>query len=350
MDYRRLGRTELDVSAVCLGTMTYGEQNTEREGHAQMDVALEHGVNFFDTAELYPIPPNRETQGRTERIIGTWFKARRTRDKVILATKVVGRTDMDWFRKDGSLGRLTRQQIEEAVNRSLKNLQTDYIDLYQVHWSDRNISGFGGNPTRWVDVEPVEDENSIESTLEVMQDLVKAGKIRHVGISNESSWGTMRYITAAERYGLPRVASIQNAYSLINRTFEVNLAEVALRENVGLLAYSSLAQGYLTGKYQNGALPAGARKTLFNRLQRYEKPGAAEAVADYVKVAADAGLDPAQMAIAFALSRSFMTSVIIGATTLQQLANNLAAADVQLGKEVLDAIDAVHQLRGNTSP
>lgn len=350
MDYRRLGRTELDVSAICLGTMTYGEQNTEREGHAQMDVALEHGVNFFDTAELYPIPPNRETQGRTERIIGTWFKERGARDKVVLATKVVGRTDMDWFRKDGSLGRLTRQQIEEAVNRSLKNLQTDYIDLYQVHWSDRNISGFGGNPTRWVDVEPVEDENSIESTLEVMQDLVKAGKIRHVGISNESSWGTMRYITAAERYGLPRVVSIQNAYSLVNRTFEVNLAEVALRENVGLLAYSSLAQGYLTGKYQNGALPAGARKTLFNRLQRYEKLGAAEAVADYVKVAADAGLDPAQMAIAFALSRSFMTSVIIGATTQQQLANNLAAADVRLGKEVLDAIDAVHQLRGNTSP
>ena len=350
MDYRRLGRTELDVSAICLGTMTYGEQNTEREGHAQMDLALEQGVNFFDTAELYPIPPNRETQGRTERVIGTWFKERRTRDKVILATKVVGRTDMDWFRKDGSLGRLTRVQIEEAVNRSLKNLQTDYIDLYQVHWSDRNTSGFGGNPTRWVDVEPVEDENSIESTLEVMQDLVKAGKIRHVGISNESSWGTMRYITAAERYGLPRVASIQNAYSLRNRTFEVNLAEVALRENVGLLAYSSLAQGYLTGKYQNGALPKGARKTLFNRLQRYEKPGAAEAVADYVKLAADAGLDPAQMAIAFAMSRSFMTSVIIGATTQEQLLSNLKASQVRLDEDVVERIDLIHQLRGNPSP
>ncbi|EFO32652.1 Tas protein [Roseibium sp. TrichSKD4] len=350
MDYRRLGRTDLDVSSICLGTMTYGEQNTEKEGHAQMDVSVGHGVNFFDTAELYPIMPNRETQGRTERIIGSWFKARGNRDKIVLATKVVGRTEMDWFREDGSLGRLTRNQIEEAVNRSLKNLQTDYIDLYQLHWPDRNVSGFGSNLTRWADVDPAEDENSIESTLEVLQDLVKAGKIRHVGLSNESAWGTMRYVAAAERYGLPRVVSIQNAYSLLNRTFEVNLAEIALRENVGLLAYSALAQGYLTGKYKDGARPAGARKTLFDRLQRYEKPGAAEAINDYLEIAKGAGLDPSQMAISFALSKSFMTSVIIGATSQKQLVADLEAVDVKLDADVLEKIDLVHQMRGNPSP
>ena len=350
MDYRRLGRTDLTVSSLCLGTMTFGEQNTEREGHAQMDLAFEFGVNFLDTAELYPVPPNRHTQGRTERIIGNWMKQRGNRESVVLATKVVGRTDMDWFRKDGSKGRLTRAQIEEAVDASLKNLQTDYIDLYQIHWADREISGFGSNPTRWSHVPPAEDENSIESTLEVMADLVKAGKIRHVGLSNESSWGTMTYVAAAEAKDLPRPVSIQNAYSLINRTFEVNLAEVAHRENVGLLAYSPLAQGYLTGKYMNGALPRGARKTLFNRLQRYQKPGSERAVSDYVGLAGEAGLDPAQMALAFARSRSFMTSVIIGATHMDQLETNLASANVTLSEDVLQKIDAIHQLRGNPAP
>jgi len=350
MDFRRLGRTDIDVSVLCLGTMTWGEQNTEREGHAQMDLAVERGVNFFDTAELYPIPPNRETQGRTERIIGTWFKERGNRDKIVLATKVVGRTQMNWFREDGQLGELTREQIEFAVDRSLKNLQTDYIDLYQIHWPDRNVSGFGSNPTRWADPEPTPDENSIESTLEVLGDLVKAGKIRHVGLSNESAWGTMRYVTAAEHKNLPRVASIQNAYSLINRTFEVNLAEIARREDVGLLAYSALGQGYLSGKYRDGALPKGARKTLFDRLQRYEKPGAEDTVNAYLDLADEHGIDPAQMAIAFAASRSFMTSVIIGATSLDQLQANLDAENLILHPELLERIDAIHQLHGNPSP
>ncbi|PVB61204.1 NADP(H)-dependent aldo-keto reductase [Labrenzia sp. 011] len=350
MEQRRLGRTDVQVSALCLGTMTFGEQNSEAEGHAQMDLALEKGINFFDAAELYPIPPKRETQGRTERIIGTWLARTGNRDKVVIATKVVGRTDMDWFRENGAHGRLTREQIEFAVDRSLKNLQTDHIDLYQIHWPDRNTAGFGSNPTRWRDVEPAEDENSIESTLEVLADLVKAGKIRHIGISNESSWGTMRYVAAAERYGLPRIASIQNAYSFVNRTFETNLAEVAHREDVGLLGYSVLAQGYLTGKYRDGALPAGARKTLFNRLQRYEHPRALQAVDAYVDLAREAGLDPSQMAVAFAMSRSFMTSVILGATRLDQLETDIAAAELTLSEDVLEKIDALHQEFGNPAP
>ncbi|WP_417687567.1 aldo/keto reductase [Roseibium sp.] len=350
MDYRRLGRTDITVSSLCLGTMTFGEQNTEAEGHAQMDLAVDRGVNFFDAAELYPIPPSRHTQGRTERIIGTWFKERGGRDKIIMATKVIGRSDMDWFRKDGSKGRLTRQQIEEAVDQSLKNLQTDYIDLYQIHWPDRNVPGFGANPTRWEDVEPASDENSIHSTLEVMADLVKAGKIRHLGLSNESAWGTMTYLKEAEMHGLPRVVSIQNAYSLVNRTFDTGLAEVALRENVGLLAYSALAQGYLTGKYRDGAAPAGSRKVLFDRLQRYERAGAQETMNEYLDLAAKHGLDPAQMALSFAHSRSFMTSVILGATKMEQLENDLGAADLVLSDEVLGGIDDIHQRRGNPCP
>lgn len=350
MEQRPLGRTDIKVSALCLGTMTFGEQNTEAEGHAQMDYALEKGINFFDAAELYPIPPNRETQGRTERIIGSWFQKTGHRDKVVMATKVVGRTVMDWFRENGETGELSRKQIEFAVDRSLRNLQTDYIDLYQIHWPDRTVSGFGSNPSRWQDVEPVENENSIQSTLEVLGDLVKAGKIRHVGLSNESAWGTMRFVTASEQSNVPRVVSIQNAYSLINRTFETALAEVAHREGVGLLAYSALAQGYLTGKYRNGALPAGARKTLYNRLQRYEQAGSSEAVEAYFALAKDAGLDPAQMAIAFAMSRSFMTSVILGATRMDQLETDIAAADLTLSADVLEKIDALHQEFGNTAP
>lgn len=350
MDYRRLGRTDLNVSSICLGTMTFGEQNTEAEGHAQMDFAIDRGVNFLDTAELYPIAPIKETQGRTERIIGTWLKSRGNRDKIILASKVVGRTANTWFRKDGSEGRLTKVQIEEAVDQSLRNLQTDYIDLYQLHWPDREVSGFGSNPTQWVDPAPVDDETPIETTLEALAGLVKAGKVRHIGLSNESAWGTMTFVKAAEAMGLPRVVSIQNAYSLVNRTFEINLAEIALRENVGLLAYSALAQGYLTGKYQNGALPHGARKTLFNRLQRYEKPGTAEAIDDYLALAKDAGLDVAQMALAFALSRSFVTSVIIGATRMDQLETDLGAVNVKITADLEARINAIHQVRGNPAP
>ncbi|QDG75453.1 aldo/keto reductase [Labrenzia sp. PHM005] len=350
MEMRTLGRTDIKVSALCLGTMTFGEQNTEAEGHAQMDYALEKGVNFFDTAELYAIPPKKETRGRTERIIGTWFKKTGNRDKVVLATKVVGRTGMDWFRGHGKGASLIREEIEFAVDRSLKSLQTDYIDLYQIHWPDRNMSNFGANPTRWAAPDRVEGENSIESTLEVMADLVKSGKVRQIGISNESSWGTMRYVAASEHLGLPRVASIQNTYNLVNRTFETGLAEIADREDVGLLGYSALAQGYLSGKYRGGALPAGSRKCLFDRLQRYEHPRALAAYDAYFDLAKEAGLDPAQMAIAFAKSRDFMTSVILGATRMEQLETDIGAADVTLSSDVLEKIDAIHQEFGNPAP
>jgi aryl-alcohol dehydrogenase-like predicted oxidoreductase len=348
MDLRPLGRTGLSVSAICLGTMTWGEQNSEAEGHAQMDMALDRGVNFFDTAELYPIPPKPETQGRTEAIIGTWFKSRGTRDRVILATKVCGRSQSTWFRDDGSPCELSRRQIEEAVDKSLKRLQTDYIDLYQLHWPDRPVPQFGSNPTIFRRVEG--PEHPIPEILETLGDLVRAGKIRHVGLSNESPWGTMRFLHAAETRGLPRVASIQNAYSLLNRTFEGGLAEIAIREQVGLLAYSPLAQGYLTGKYAGGALPAGSRKQLFDRLQRYETPGAAPAIEAYLALAREAGLDPAQMALAFVTSRSFVTSNIIGATSLEQLRTALDSTAVAIPPELEAGIDAIHLRHTNPCP
>jgi len=350
MQYRRLGRTDLKVSAVCLGTMTFGEQNSEADGHAQMDRARDAGVNFLDAAELYPVAPKAETQGRTEEIIGTWLKSRGRRAETIVATKVVGRTAMTWFRQDGSTGRLDRRQIDEAVENSLRRLQTDYIDLYQLHWPDRNVPRFGSNPTIWSTPEPAADEVPIEETLEALAALVASGKVRHVGLLNESAWGTMRFLAAAERLGLPRVVSIQNAYSLVNRTFEVGLAEVALREDVGLLAYSPLAQGFLTGKYLDGARPAGARRTLFNRQQRYEGPHAEEAIAAYVALAREAGLDPAVMAIAFSLTRPFTTATIIGATTMAQLETDLTAADVALSPELEAKIDAIHRRVMNPCP
>ena len=246
MNYRRLGRTDLMVSELCLGTMTFGEQNTEAEGHAQMDYAVERGINFFDTAELYPIPPKAETQGATERIIGSWFKARGNRDKIILATKVVGRTDMDWFRDGRRKGELNREQIEEAVNKSLKRLQTDYIDLYQLHWPSRNVPIFGANQ-----FDPRKERNGvpIEDTLAVLGELIKEGKIRHIGVSNESPWGVCEYIKQAEMKGLPRIATIQNLYNLTARAFESTLLdEVCFREEVSLLAYSPLAFGQQIGR------------------------------------------------------------------------------------------------------
>jgi aryl-alcohol dehydrogenase-like predicted oxidoreductase len=348
MKYQKLGRTDLNVSLICLGTMTWGQQNTEAEGHEQMDYALDQGVNFWDTAELYSIPPMRETQGSTERIIGSWFKSRGKRDKVILASKVVGRTDNDWFRDGGVPGRLTRAHIAEAVDKSLKRLGTDYIDLYQLHWPDRPIA-WGSNPTVYQHM-PSSDDVPIDETLRGLEAMVKAGKIRHIGLSNESAWGTMTFLKHAEMSGLPRIASVQNAYSLLNRTNETALAEIFMREDVGLLAYSPLAQGFLTGKYLDGARPAGTRTTLFNRSQRYQKPGSEDAVRAYVALAKEMGLDPAQMALAFVNTRPFLGANIIGATSMAQLKTNIASINVAMTPELEERINAIHQVHMNPAP
>ena len=350
MQKRRLGRTDLHVSAICLGTMTWGQQNSEAEGHAQMDRAFERGVNFLDTAELYPIPPKPETQGATERIIGAWMKARGNRDKVVLASKVVGRTANDWFR-GGRPSKLVRTDILDAVGKSLSRLQTDYIDLYQIHFPERRVP-WGSNPSRIGAWPPPQDadETPIAETIAVFDELVKAGKIRHFGLSNESSWGLMRFLFESEKGNGPRVATLQNAYNLVNRGFEVNLAETCYREDVSLLAYSPLAQGYLTGKYDHGARPAGARTTLFDRGQRYETPNAAEAQLEYNELARSFGMEPALFANAFVCNRPFVAANIIGATSLAQLDMALDSAEVAWTDEMQKAVDAIHQRVGNPCP
>lgn len=350
MRRNRLGTSDVTVSAVCLGTMTFGQQNTEAEGHAQLDLAFDRGIDFVDTAELYAIPPKPETQGRTEEIIGTWMKARGNRDKVVLASKVCGRSASTWFRKDGSRCRLTRAQIDEAVFGSLRRLGTDYIDLYQVHWPERAVPAFGANAPIWNDPKPHAEETPIEESLAALADHVKAGRIRQIGLSNESAWGTMRWFAAADALGVARPVSIQNAYSLVNRMYEVALAEVSAREGIGLLAYSPLGQGYLTGKYLGGARPAGARTTLFGRGQRYEGTNAEEAIAAYCALAAELGVTPATLALAFVASKSFVASTIIGATTIAQLEEDLAAFDFAITPEIAAKIDAIHLRFPNPAP
>ncbi|MEP9352466.1 aldo/keto reductase [Xanthobacter sp. KR7-65] len=350
LDYRPLGRTGLSVSSIALGTMTFGQQNTEAEGHAQLDLARDRGINLIDTAELYSIPPKAETQGSTERIIGSWLKSRGGRDKIILATKVAGRSDNTYLRADGAPTRLNARNINAAIDGSLKRLGTDYVDLYQLHWPDRAVPLFGharGSRARGGGDGP---DVPIEETLAALADVVKAGKARHIGLSNETAWGLHAFLAAAQQGIGPRVASVQNAYNLINRTYEAGLAEFHQQEDVGLLAYSPLAQGFLTGKYLAGARPPGARNTLFNRGQRYEKPGAEEAIRAYMDLAAELGLTVVQLAIAYVTSRSFVTSNIIGATSMAQLEENLATLDVVITPEIEDRIDALHQLHGSPAP
>ncbi|MES1928471.1 aldo/keto reductase [Salinisphaera dokdonensis CL-ES53] len=338
MQYRKLGRSDIDVSRICLGTMTFGEQNTEEEAHRQIDYALDQGVNFIDAAEMYPVPPKADTHGRTEEYIGSWLAASGRRDDVVLASKVTGRSKMDYLR-DGFETRLTPRQIRGAVEASLERLHTEYLDLYQVHWPDRSTNTFG---KRGYVHNEEDDAVPIEETLGELGRLVDEGKIRCVGISNETPWGLMRYVRAAEIENLPRVVSIQNPYSLLNRSFEVGLAECAEREDVRLLAYSPLAFGMLTGKYLNGAAPEGARLTRWERFSRYTNARGQQATAAYVALAQKHGVDPAQMALAYVNSRSFLTSNIIGATTMAQLETNIASADVELSDELIESIEAIH--------
>ena len=337
MKYGELGTSGLKVSRICLGTMTWGEQNSEAEAHAQMDYAVAQGINFFDTAEMYPVPPRAPTQGRTEQYIGSWFAARGGRDKIVLATKVTGPGDFSYLR-GGT--RLDRKSVLAACDVSLQRLRTDHIDLYQVHWPERNTNYFGKLGYAPRDESQV---TSIEETLSAIAELITAGKVRHAGVSNESPWGVAEYLRAAREKNLPRIASIQNPYSLLNRSFEIGLAEFAHRERVGLLAYSPLAMGVLAGKYLHGARPAGARMSLFTRFARYINQEAELATREYVKLAQAHGLDPAQMALAFVSSRPFVHANIIGATTLEQLKSNIASIDVTLSEEVLRAIEEIHR-------
>lgn len=345
MIYRRLGRTDVQVSALCLGTMTWGQQNTEDEAHRQLDAALEAGINFIDTAEMYPVPPMAKTYGTTERYIGNWLTKRGGRDRIVLATKVMGRSDSLSYVRGGPC--LDRSNIESAVHDSLRRLQTDYIDLYQLHWPDRQTNYFGQLGYRHAD-----DDHSIPlaETLQVLGDLVGAGKIRHIGLSNETPWGVMTCLKLAEQHGLPRVVSIQNPYNLLNRTFEISLAEIAHRENAGLLAYSPLAFGTLSGKYLNNSRPPRARLTLFSRFSRYTNEIGLKATKAYVGLARAHGLDPAQMALAYINQRPFITSNIIGATSMEQLQTDIASIDVALPDEIVADIEAIHVKHPNPCP
>ncbi len=345
MDYAMLGSSDLRVSRICLGTMTFGTQNSEADAHRQLDVAVAHGINFIDTAEMYSVPPNAESYGRAETCIGNWLK-RQARDRIILATKISGPgRSLNWIR-NGDLA-FNRKNIRAAIEGSLARLQTDYVDLYQLHWPDRNTPIFGQyrfDPGKERDFVPLEE------TLAALAELVKEGRVRHVGLSNETPWGVMEFLHQAEKHGLPRVVSVQNAYSLLNRTWEMGLAEIGFRENVGLLAYSPLAFGLLSGKYLADARARG-RLTLFQGFaQRYSKVNVQPAVAAYADLARGNGLTPAQLALGFVASRPFVASTIIGATTLEQLGEDIAACAVSLGDDLLQQIEALHLRYSNPAP
>ena len=339
MKYNFLGNTNIKVSLICLGTMTWGEQNTQDEGFQQMDFAFEEGVNFFDTAELYSVPPRKQTWGSTEKIIGNWLQTKKNREKVIIATKVVGRSGMKWFRNKET--RLNKEQINEAINGSLKRLKTDYIDLYQLHWPDRKSNFFGKLGYKY------EEENDfieIKTQLEVLDENVKKGKIRCIGLSNETPWGLMKFLSVSEKYNLPRVVSVQNPYSLLNRSYEVGMAEISIREKCGLLAYSPLAFGMLTGKYDNGAKPDGARLTLYaDMYTRYTKPKGLKYSEKFNSLASQNGLSPTEMALGFVNSQRFVTSNIIGATNIQQLKINIDSYKTVLSKDVVEEIERIHE-------
>ena len=345
MQYNTLGNTGIKVSKICLGTMTFGEQNTEQQAHSQLDFALEHGVNFIDTAEMYPVPPRATTQGLTESYIGSWLKKQPDREQLVIATKVSGPGEsMDYLRGGPQLN---RQHIEQALHDSLTRLHSDYIDLYQVHWPARATNYFGRLGYLYTnDLKAT----PIEETLEALARLVEHDKVRYIGISNETPWGVMQYLALSDQKGWPRVVTIQNPYNLLNRSYEIGLAEISHREQVGLLAYSPLGFGVLSGKYASGIKPEGARLSLFKRFTRYSNPLGLRATERYVAVAREHNLNPAQMALAYVTSRPFVTSTIIGATSLAQLSENIDSINLILSEEVFEAIEAVHQAQPNPCP
>ena len=344
MNYKKLGNTELNVSTICLGTMTWGEQNTQNEAFEQMDYSLDNGVNFWDTAELYAVPPKAETYGHTETIIGNWFEKTKKRKDIILASKVGGPSRK--YMRNGE-NSFTGKNLENALHGSLKRLKTDYIDLYQLHWPERNVNNFG----RLGYEHKENDWNKFEDVLENLKKFIEEGKIRYVGLSNETPWGVMNYLQLAKDKDLPRMMSIQNPYSLLNRSYEVGLAEVSIRENIGCLSYSPLASGYLTGKYRNKQFPKGSRMERdFDFWTRYRKPNMEEAVEDYYKISQKFDLDMSQMSIKFCEVQDFMTSVIIGATTMEQLKTNVESVKVNLDSEVIKEINNVQKKYPNPCP
>lgn len=340
MKYTKIPNTDLKVSKICLGSMTWGNQNTEAEGHDQLDYAVQNGINFIDTAEVYPVPATAETQGKTSQIIGTWLKKRGNRQQVVLASKVAGPGDYTaHIRTTG----FSKEAINDSVNSELKRLQTDYIDLFQLHWPERDTNRFGERhftlDTKW--------EDNFNTILNSLNEVIKTGKVRHIGISNENAWGAMRYLEECKIYNLPRVKTIQNAYSLLNRTFESDLAEISLRENLGLLAYSPMAFGVLSGKYLKGIAAENARLKLFPRFSRYSSEQCNEATKHYLKIAEEHNMTLAQMSLAFVTQQPFVTSNIIGATNLEQLKENIDSINTTLSEAVLEQINAVNTMFPN---
>ena len=344
MNYKNLGNTDLKVSTICLGTMTWGEQNTQAEAFEQMNFALDEGVNFWDTAELYAVPPRKETYGDTEKIIGNWFDQTKNRDKVILATKVAG-PSRDYLR--GGENSFTGSNLKSALDNSLRRLKTDYIDLYQLHWPERNVNNFG----RLGYVHKENEWNQFEEVLFELDSYISQGKIRYVGLSNETPWGALNYLQLSKDKNLPRMMSIQNPYSLLNRSYEVGLAEVSVREQIGCLAYSPLASGYLSGKYRNKKFPKGSRMERdYDFWTRYRKPNTEDAVDLYYKISEKFDLNMSQMSIKFCEIQDFMTSVIIGATTMEQLKTNIESVNVNLSDEVIKEINEVQKIYPNPCP
>jgi len=346
MKFKKLGNTDLDVSLICLGTMTYGEQNNQEEGFEQMDYAVKNGINFFDTAELYAIPPKEKTYGKTEEIIGNWFQKRKNRKKIILASKIAG-PGLKWIRGGGD--QFSPKSIEEALNNSLKRLKTDYIDLYQLHWPERETNYFGElnyehneNEKKW---------NKFDDILKTLKKFIDQGKIRYIGLSNETPWGFSKFLQIAKEQKLPKIVSVQNPYNLVNRTYEVGMSEISIREKVGLLAYSPLAAGYLTGKYRNNQMPKNSRMDLFyDNYPRYHNERTYKAVDEYFNIAQKYKLSLTQLSQAFVNSRNFVTSNIIGATTMKQLKENIDSINISLNQKIMDEINLIHENIPNPAP